>query len=108
MPDFYFTYGTNKRFPFRGGWTRVTAPSINVALSAFVSVHPNVKGCINCANFYTEDEFNKTSMVKKGNYDVFEHEHISGALDIKHPQKEKTAENGNSQTVKRKIYSTKL
>ena len=98
MPDFYFTYGTNKCFPFRGGWTRVTAPSINVALSAFVSVHPNVKGCINCANFYTEEEFNKTSMVKKGNYDVFEHEHFF-ASDIL-IQKKKTAENGNSQTVK--------
>ena len=89
MPDFYFTYGTSKVFPFRGGWTRVTAPSINVALSAFVAVHPNIYNSINCANYYTEDEFLKTSMVKEGNYGAFEHEHISKLTDIKHSLKEK-------------------
>lgn len=108
MSDFYFTYGTNKCFPFRGGWTRVTAPSINVALSAFVAVHPNVNDCLNCSYYYTEDKFLKTSIHETGNCGAFEHEHISVSVNVKLSPKEKTAENCHSQTVKRKIYSTKL
>ena len=92
MPDFYFTYGTSKVFPFRGGWTRVTAPSINVALSAFVAVHPNVNGHLNCAFYLTEDKFNETLMPKNGVCGAFEHEHIS-AMDILNiHQKKKTAD----------------
>ena len=101
MPDFYFTYGTNKCFPFRGGWTRVTAPSINVALSAFVAVHPNVNDCLNCFAYYTEADLLKTACQNKGICGAFEHVHISVSVNVTLSPKEKTAENGNSQTVKR-------
>ena len=86
MPEFYFTYGSSKNFPFVGGWTKVTAPSINIALNVFTSVHPNVDGCMNCANYYTEKQFLETKMSKNGNFGFFEHEHIT--MDINYPQKE--------------------
>ncbi len=87
MKDFYFTYGSDERYPFRGGWTRITAQSINVALNVFVGLHPNRDGCLNCCHYYTEEEFNATSMPNNGNLGAFEHEHIT--VDIEYPNKEK-------------------
>lgn len=102
MADFYFTYGSDERYPFYGGWTRITAPSINVALSIFASIHPNRDNCLNCADYYTENEFKQTEMYKaQDNRGYGEQEHI--VLDIEYPnQNKKTAENGNSQTVNKK------
>ena len=77
MLDFYFTYGSDEHFPFYGGWTKVTAPSINHAIDRFNRLHPNPDGFLNCANYYTEEEFQKTSMCKNGNFGKFEHEHIT-------------------------------
>jgi hypothetical protein len=76
MPDFYFTYGTSEKYPFRGGWSKVTAPSINRALDLFTLIHPNRNGCLNCADYYPEDRFKSTTMFKEGNFGEFEHEHI--------------------------------
>ena len=87
MEDFYFTYGSDERYPFYGGWTRITAPSIGVAINRFIKLHPNRNGCLNCAHYYTEKEFNATSIPTKGNFRAFEHEHIT--VDIEYPNKEK-------------------
>lgn len=88
MADFYFTYGSDERFPFYGGWTRITAPSINVALSIFASIHPNRDNCLNCADYYTEKEFKQTEMYKtQDNRGYGEQEHI--ALDIEYPNQKK-------------------
>ena len=76
--NFYFTYGTDKQFPFILGWTRVVAPSYEAAVAAFKSFHPcrNVYGTINCADIYTEEQFFATSLPMEGNGGAFEHEYI--------------------------------
>ena len=58
METFYFTYGTDKRFPFRGGWTEVHATDRNQAVALFRREHPDrTPGLVNCSSIYTEKQF---------------------------------------------------
>lgn len=75
MLNFYFTYGTDERYPYRGGWTTVTAPDYKKAVEVFRTIHPNIrKGIINCADIYSELEFRK--VFDGDNYGAAEHEHL--------------------------------
>ena len=76
--NFYFTYGTDKNFPFILGWTRVVAPSYMAAIAAFNAYHPKrgEYSTINCADIYTEEQFFATSLPLEGNGGAFEHEYI--------------------------------
>lgn len=58
METFYFTYGTDKRFPFQGGWTEVHATDRNQAVALFRREHPDrTPGLVNCSSIYTEKQF---------------------------------------------------
>lgn len=75
MPKFYFTYGTDKRYPFQGGWTEVEAGDANEACRIFRSFHPDrTKGIVNCASIYSEEQFQQTEMYRSGNFDRYCHE----------------------------------
>lgn len=67
---YYFTYGSDDRFPFQSGWTEVEAESYDQAVEAFQAFHPNRPGSdfINCAGIYGEDSFNRQRMAKEGNF----------------------------------------
>ena len=66
---FYFTYGTDNKMPFIGGWTEVTAPNRDMAIAIFRAAHPDrTPNIVNCSFIYSEDDFVKTSMYKRGNY----------------------------------------
>lgn len=55
---FYFTYGTDKNFPFQGGWTEVHATDRNQAVALFRREHPDRSpGLVNCSSIYTEKQF---------------------------------------------------
>ena len=57
MAKFYFTYGTDEEFPFRGGWSEVEADNLSMAVEIFNLMHPKRKsGCVNCAFWYTEEQ----------------------------------------------------
>ncbi len=63
---YYFTYGTDDRFPFKGGWSEVWAEDVVEATKIFNLVHPNPDGIyVNCAGIYNDDDFTKTSMCEK-------------------------------------------
>ncbi len=63
MAKFYFTYGTNKDFPFRDGWTEVTAPNYKAAYTLFRMIHPDItEGILNCSDIYTEEQFLNSEM----------------------------------------------
>ena len=54
---FYFTYGSDERFPYQNGWTEVDAPDKSTACAAFRHYHPDRDPeipCLNCAEVYTE------------------------------------------------------
>lgn len=62
MRNYYFTFGTDERFPFKNNeYIRVTAPNIVEAKEIFRQVHPNREGSelLNYAFDYTEEEFDR-------------------------------------------------
>ena len=80
MLKFYFTYGSNKQFPFQFGWTEIEAPTKAVACALFRAFHPDKDPdtpLLNCAMVYTEAEFKDTRMYLKGNHGKHCHELIS-------------------------------
>ena len=80
MPTFYFTYGSDKRFPFWYGWTEIEAPDLTTACAVFQHYHPARdlgSRLLNCADVYTEAQFKATEMYEKGNcYGTRCHERI--------------------------------
>ncbi len=66
---FYFTYGSDSGYPFRGGWTLVIAPNLNAAIQIFKAHHPNRpgSGCLNCADYYRAEYFENSESYKDGN-----------------------------------------
>lgn len=82
MEKFYFTYGTDPKYPFQGGWTLVYATSMAVAQRIFKSIHPNREGSdlLNCAWCYTHEQFMKGNAFKEGNFGVRCHEIICPQL----------------------------
>jgi len=81
MEKFYFTYGTDSGYPFRGGWTEVVAPSLKTAAQIFKIYHPNRDDAdvLNCADYYRADEFEGFECFKNGNFGARCHE-IIGAF----------------------------
>lgn len=63
---YYFTYGSDDRFPFQSGWTEVEAESYDQAVEGFQAFHPNRPGSdfINCAGIYGEESFSRKRMAK--------------------------------------------
>lgn len=82
MKKFYFTYGTSKSYPFRGGWTEVIAPNRSMAIGAFNAVHPpQVEDIINCSFVYDETTFKTFEMYKNGNLGARCHERITISIE---------------------------
>lgn len=78
LAKFYFTYGTSSDYPFQGGWTLIYAPDMKAAQQIFKAYHPNregVESCLNCADFYTEEQFIIAGF-RSGNRGAFCHEVI--------------------------------
>lgn len=75
---FYFTYGCSENYPFYGGWTEVEAPDLSSAIALFRIYHPDkIESIINCAFFYTTEDFEKSKMFKEGNFGARCHERIT-------------------------------
>ena len=72
MNRYYFTYGTDEKYPYRGGWTVVVAETVEIAKKIFSLYHPPRYGNVgNYCDCYTECVFEKTEMCKKGNFGKF-------------------------------------
>lgn len=84
MNNYYFTYGS-EGYPFMGGWTRVRCESLDVAIKVFRIYHPDKhEGILNCADYYTEEQFMNSRMFWDGNFGEFCHEFIDlyrGVID---------------------------
>lgn len=81
MSNFYFTFTMDQG----GGWAVVKANNIHDAIRMFQIAHPHPNGddYVNCAFYYTEEDFKNTTMYKnrKANFDRGEVEVIS--LNVK-------------------------
>ena len=76
MGKYYFTFGSDRYYPYHNGWVEVEAPDMSDAIKTFDEKYPNPRnnGLINCAGIYSEYSFNKTKMSKGGNFGAFCHE----------------------------------
>ena len=75
--SFFFTFGSNEVYPYKGGWVEVYAKDKREASEKFRYRYPDRKnGLLNCANVYSEKEFLKTCMGIGGNRGYFCHDII--------------------------------
>lgn len=73
MNSYYYTFGSDEKFPFYGGWVLIHADTRQIADEVFQKFYPSREPdntLLNCSFVYTEEEFKKTTMYKKqNNYD---------------------------------------
>lgn len=78
----FYTFGTDERFPFCGGWVEVEAPSLKEAHAAFQKEFPDREpGILNCSDYYTKERFMATGMAKSGNRGAYCHKKIDVGRD---------------------------
>lgn len=64
----FYTFGSDDRFPFCGGWVEVEAPSMKEAHAIFRANYPDRQpGILNCSDYYTESQFKESDMLSTGN-----------------------------------------
>ena len=70
LDKFYFTFGTDEKYPFgTNDYVLVFADTMAEAHAKFKKRHPDrMPGIMNCAFYYTEEEWNNLSSVKNGVY----------------------------------------
>lgn len=70
MKRFYFTFGTDPKLPYHGGWVEVLAPDMKSAAETFKTHFPNNddSSVLNCADYYTEDDFIRYGFLQEGNF----------------------------------------
>ncbi len=60
MKTFFYTFGSNEKFPYQNGWVEVLATDWNEAhekfRARFPDRHPN---CLNCAFYYDEEQWHR-------------------------------------------------
>lgn len=58
LHNYYFTFGSDPKFPFYKGYLIVKAESINVACDKFEKKYPGrLPYTINCSAYYTEEQW---------------------------------------------------
>lgn len=78
MKKFFYTFGSDERFPFCGGWVEIEAENIKQANAIFRACYPDREpGILNCSDYYTEAQFNATGMPNTGNRGAFRHRKIT-------------------------------
>lgn len=74
LSSYYFTFGLDGGYPFQAGWIRVEAESLNQAQELFRRHFPDrIPGVLNCADYYTEAQFERTGMAQVGNRGAYCH-----------------------------------
>lgn len=74
----FYTFGSDDRFPFCGGWVEVEAPSMKEAHAIFRANYPDRQpGILNCSDYYTESQFKESDMLSTGNRGAFCHRKLS-------------------------------
>lgn len=63
----FYVFGTDKIFPYYGGWIEIEAPTMNEAHVLFRKFFPDrIPGVLRCADYYSEKYFARTDMPTTG------------------------------------------
>ncbi|MDL2327503.1 hypothetical protein LJC64_02430 [Ruminococcaceae bacterium OttesenSCG-928-A11] len=77
MQKYYYTFGSDERFPYQGGWVEVMATSFAEAHAKFRARFPDRhQNCLNCSDYYDQGRMEATEMLTTGNRGAFCHEVI--------------------------------
>ena len=70
LQKFYFTFGVDEHYPFRGGWVEIYAENLSKAQQIFKLYypHPDDNEILNCSDYYTEEQFKNSLMIENGNF----------------------------------------
>ncbi len=72
---YYFTFGTSKQYPYKGGWVAVYARDGQEAFKVFRKVYPDKKnGYLNAQSCYTEKYMIETKMLFTGKHGAYQHD----------------------------------
>lgn len=65
--NFYFTFGTDKIFPYYGGWIVIQAPNEQIARDIFAALYPRNDGRqeLRFAFVYNQEAWERTNMYKE-------------------------------------------
>lgn len=78
----FYTFGSDDRFPFCGGWVEIDADNMKQAHAIFRACYPDREpGILNCSDYYTEAQFKESDMLSTGNRGAFCHRKI-GRCDV--------------------------
>lgn len=79
MNAYYYTFGSDMRFPYQGGWVQVFAETSEKADAIFRKYFPDRHpGILNCAAIYAQENFPK-SMLINGNLGKYCHKVLGSA-----------------------------
>lgn len=68
MDSYYFTFGTDERYPYQGGYVEIEAECMKEAQAIFRAHYPDrTPGILNCADYYTRHQMERTGMLETGN-----------------------------------------
>ena len=72
--NWYFTFGSDKNYPFQNGYLIVKAESIHQAIDLFKVKYPNRKdsGCVNCSFYYSQEQWDNECLKFYENQKPFE------------------------------------
>lgn len=63
----FYVFGTDKIFPYYGGWIEIEASTMNEAHVLFRKFFPDrIPGVLRCADYYSEEHFARTDMPTTG------------------------------------------
>ena len=80
----FYTFGSDACFSFKGGWVEVEAPTMAEAHAIFRANYPDkTPGVLNCADYYTEAQFQETKMFVGGNRRAFCHRKLSAKKNLR-------------------------
>ena len=73
LQPFYFTFGSDKDFPYQNGYIVIFAGCQSAAIKEFRRKYPDRHThCINCSFVYTEDKWKQTGMGNNDQYPCYE------------------------------------
>lgn len=73
LSPFYFTFGSDKGFPYQNGYVLVYAQSLTGAIKRFRDRFPDRhKNCLNCSFWYTEERWKQTEMSRSDRFPCYE------------------------------------
>lgn len=79
---YYFTFGTDERFPFSNGCVKVQASSRSESVKKFNKKYPTRNDLVNCSFIYDQKAFDEAIVFVEQNHGTMDSEIFSYIHDV--------------------------